>query len=387
VKEGATSRRGVERPLGLAFLGDPNSVHMRRWMGYFSDRGYRVTLLLPEDRPAPDLPPAISVERFVPFSRQRKRPWGALEARRSLTGLLRRLEPDVLHAHYVTGNAWHAWLSGFHPYVVTVWGSDVLAAGRRSRRGRLYARLALRAADIVTGGSEHLIRAAVAAGARPERTEYVHFGVDTARFAPGPDPIALRARLDLGGRRVLLSNRIIAPLYRQIVVVQALARLPADVVAVMTRHHAQPDEVAAVEREARALGVADRLRIVETLDEADLPDLYRLADVVVSIPASDGGPVTVVEALSSGRPVVATDLPSLREWLLDLDPAGLVPVDDAAATATAVEAVLSRKREERDERAARSRAAVVARADWRASMEHMEQLYRNLAASRRGGSI
>ena len=88
-----------------------------------------------------------------------------------------------------------------------------------------------------------------------------------------------------------------------------------------------------------------------------MPDLYRLADVVVSIPASDGGPVTVAEALAVGRPVVATDLPSVREWLAELDPEALVPVDDVAATAAAVETVLSRGPDERHERAARGRAA------------------------------
>jgi len=360
---------------------------MRRWVRYFSDRGHRVTLLVPERKVVvAGLPPATSVERFVPFSRQRERLFGALESRRSLSGLMRRLAPDVLHAHFVTENAWHAWISGFHPYVVTVWGSDVLAAGRRGRRARFYARVALRAADVVTGGSEHLVRAAAAAGARPERTRYIHLGVDTERFSPGPDPAGLRARLGLAGSRVLLSNRLIAPLYRQSVVVQALAQLPSDVVAVMTSYRAQPDEMASIRELADRLGVAGRLRIVDELDDSEMPDLYRLADVVVSIPASDGGPATVAEALAAGRPVVATDLPSVREWLGELDPAAMVPVDDVAATVAAVQTVLGRGPGERDERAARGRAAVIERADWRANMERMESIYRELAGRRRGSS-
>lgn len=382
----ATAAVSVETsaaPLSLAFLGDPNSVHVRRWLRYFADRGHRITLLVPENQVVvAGLQPEISVQTFVPFSRQRERLLGGLEARRSLSAMLRRIEPDVLHAHYATGNAWHAWLSGFHPFAITVWGSDVLATGRRGPRGRFYARVALRAADLVTGGSEHLIRAAVAAGARPERTRFVHLGVDTERFSPGPDPLELRSRLDVVGRRVLVSNRLIAPLYRQAVVVQALARLPSDVVAVMTTYRAAPDEVAAVEELAGKLGVVDRLRVVDAFEESELPDLYRLADVVVSIPASDGGPATVAEALAVGRPVVATDLPSVREWLGELDPDALVPVDDVAATTAAIEIVLSRGRAEREERATRGRAAVVERADWRANMQRVEMLYRQLVEGR-----
>jgi glycosyltransferase involved in cell wall biosynthesis len=373
----------IDGPLSLAFLGDPNSVHVRRWLGCFSDRGHRITMLVPDGQViVPGLLPAISVERFVPFSRQRERLLGGLESRRALSRLLRRVDPDVLHAHYVTGNAWHAWISGFHPYVVTVWGSDILATDHRGPRGRFYARAALRAADIVTGGSEHLVRAAIAAGARPERTQYIHFGVDTERFSPGPDPAALRARLGLGRCRVLLSSRIIAPVYRQNVVVRALAHLPSDVVALMSSYHADPNEVASIQELAGQLGVADRLRIVDPLDDSEMPELYRLADVVVSIPASDGGPVTVAEALAVGRTVVATDLPSVREWLAGLDPEALVPVDDVAATVAAVEKVLSRGTDERHDRAARGRAAVAAKADWRTNMDRMEAIYRELATRR-----
>jgi glycosyltransferase involved in cell wall biosynthesis len=375
---------GIDEPLDLAFLGDPNSVHVHRWLAFMAAKGHRVTLLVPADKVVePGLPAAIAIERLAPFS-VRAWPLGAIETRRSLARQLRQLHPDVLHAHYVTGNAWRAWLSAWHPYVVTVWGSDVLGMSRQSRRLRLYARLALHAADAVTGGSADLVRAAVAAGARPERTRYIHFGVDTERFSPGPVPSALRARLGLDGCRVLLSNRLIAPPYRQGVVVQALAQLPADVVAVMTAYAARTEEVARVRALADRLGISDRVRIVDALDESELPDLYRLADVVVSIPASDGGPITVAEALAVGRPVVATDLPSLREWFADLDPAALVPVDDVSATASAIRAVLSRGREERQDRAARGRAAVIERADWRTNMERMETIYRELASRRRG---
>jgi glycosyltransferase involved in cell wall biosynthesis len=265
---------------------------------------------------------------------------------------------------------------------VTVWGTDVLIVPSTGRRRRIYTWLALHAADLVTGGSEHLVRAAIAAGARPDRTRYVHFGVDTERFSPGDAP-ELRARFGLGDARVVLSSRAIGPIYRQQVVVEAFSALPADTILLMTDFLARDQEVAAVRTRAQALGVAERLRIVPSVSEAEVPDLYRLADVVVSVPASDGGPNTVVEALACGRPIVASDLPPNREWLAGLDPAALVPVDDAAATASAIAAILARTPQERDAFARSGRAAVMERADQKASMTAMESLYRDLAARRR----
>ncbi len=180
----------------------------------------------------------------------------------------------------------------------------------------------------------------------------------------------------------MLSPRAIAPLYRQDVVVEAFARLPAETLLVLTLQGAQESELAALRARAAALGVADRVRILPKLAESELPDLYRLADVVVSVPISDGGPKTVVEALASGRPVVASNLPPNRKWLADLDPACLVPVGDAAATAAAIGAVLARSSQQRAELADRGRAAVLERADQRLAMAEMETLYRQLVASR-----
>ncbi len=376
-------RGSVQAGLSIAFLGDPDSVHLRRWAAYFAGLGHKISFLVPEGREiGPGLSDQILVKRFVPFNHRRSRLLGSMDARRSLRAVLAALDPDVLHVHYVTVNAWHAWLSGFHPYAVTVWGTDVLITARQTR-GRLYALPSLHGADLVTGGSETLVRAAIAAGAQPDRTRYVHFGVDTASFSPG-EAHELRARLGVGEARVVLSPRIIAPNYRQTVVVEAFSRLPDDTILLMTDFLANAPEVAAVRARADALGVAKRVRIVPAVSEADVPNLYRLADVVVSVPASDGGPNTVVEALACGRPIVASDLPPNREWLAELDPEALVPVGDADATAAAIARVLDRTPQDRAERAERGRAAVLLRADKRASMAVMETLYRELAARRRG---
>jgi glycosyltransferase involved in cell wall biosynthesis len=372
-----------ERRIAIAFLGDPNSVHVRRWAGYFAARGHRITLLAPESQViSPGIPAEIAVDRFVPHTARRMRRLGMLAAWRSVREALDRVRPDVLHVHHLTVNGFRAWSSGFHPYVVTVWGNDVLIDPRRSRRAWLLARISLRSADLVTGISRHVLEAAIAAGAKPGLCHRIHFGVDVDRFAPGPDPSELRARLGLAGKRVLFSPRIIEPIYRHEVVIEALAQLPGDVSLVMSGYLADPAERTVVERHIAERGLAARVRIISSIPYAEMPDYYRLADAVISVPESDAGPVTLVEALAVGRPVVSSDLPPVREWLADLDPACLVPVGDVAATVAAVESVLSRGPQERGRFAESGRAAVRERADERSTMAEMERLYLELAAGR-----
>jgi glycosyltransferase involved in cell wall biosynthesis len=174
----------------------------------------------------------------------------------------------------------------------------------------------------------------------------------------------------------------VTPLYRHRVAVEALSELPDDVVLLMARYLVDETELAAIESRADALGVADRLRIVDGIDHAEMPDFYRLADVMLSIPSSDATPVTLLEAMACGTPVVATDLPSIREWMDDLDPAAIVPVDDPAATARAVSRLLNMAPEQRSDLGRRGRAIVEARASQDVHMAAVESIYRALAIKR-----
>jgi glycosyltransferase involved in cell wall biosynthesis len=61
-----------------------------------------------------------------------------------------------------------------------------------------------------------------------------------------------------------------------------------------------------------------------------MPDVYRAADVVVSIPSSDSSPRSVWEALACGASVVVSDLPWAREELVDGKQALLTKLDPIA---------------------------------------------------------
>ncbi len=372
------------RSIAISFLGDPNSVHVRRFATYFAARGHRVTLLVPNDLELrAGFSADIAIVRFRGQSGWRVPQLGLLATGWSARRAVARSRPDVLQVHYLTVNGFRAWSSGFHPCVVTVWGNDVLIDPRRSRRARILARLSLRSADLVTGLTKHLVDAAIEFGAKPERTRVLHFGVDTALFSPGPDPTGLRARLGLTGRRVLFSPRIIDRLYRHEVIIEALAALPQDVTLVMTRYFANAEVQAELERLIADLGLTERVVIAPETPYSDRPDFYRLADAVVSVPETDGGPVSLIEALAVGRPIVCSDLPPVREWLEEIDPAGLVPVGDVAATAAAIRTALDTEPAERAEISRLGREAVLQRADQSRTMAELERLYLELAA---GGS-
>ncbi len=373
----------TDRPLSLVFLGDPNSIHTRRWLSFFLDRGHRVHLILASDRPlAVSLDDRLVLHRLPPQSRAILRFPSIVRTRKGLRGILRRVDADVLHAQYLTGYGWLARLSGFHPYVLTVWGSDVFVTARTSRLARIWAWASLRGADLVTGDSTDLLEATIQLGAPRNRTRLVQFGVNTASFRPGRAPDTLRSELRTHGRRVIFVPRSIAPLYRTITVIRALPLLPEDCVALLTEYNHEEPYLSVVRSEVSRLKLDDRVRFVGGIEHEAMPDAYCLADVVVSVPETDGTPVSILEAMSCGRLVIATDLPSAREWLGDLVPWALVPVGDEASTAAAIRRALDLDTTDRDELGARFRETVLARADHAQNMLAVESAYLSLSSAR-----
>ena len=130
------------RSLRLAFLGDPSSVHLRRWLGRFVTRGHTVALLQPTEARPEDLAQLPDGVERLPFRALPPAlgPAGILAARRDLRRHIGAWRPDIVHAHYARRPAWHAWLSGARPYAISVWGSDVLVTDRMTRAGRIATR-------------------------------------------------------------------------------------------------------------------------------------------------------------------------------------------------------------------------------------------------------
>jgi glycosyltransferase involved in cell wall biosynthesis len=99
-----------------------------------------------------------------------------------------------------------------------------------------------------------------------------------------------------------------------------------------------------------------RVRLLGPVDDATLASLYRAATIVCHASRGEGFGMTCLEAMAFGRPVVATDLPSVRE--LAGGAVELVPVDDAEATAEALRGLLDDEERRRAlGEAARKRAA------------------------------
>lgn len=260
---------------------------------------------------------------------------------------LREFEPDILHVHYAGGRLGSlALASGLRPLIVTVMGGDVQPEqymGRATRFDHRTTQRLLSEADVILACSESLRKDIGNYGAYADKTETVRWGIETARFARNPSRgTALRAELGLPAGPVVLSPRILQPLYNIHLIVEAmpaiLARRP-DAILLVSRYREDPAYAEHLRRLVGELGIDRSVRFIDRVDNQMMPDLLSMTSVVVSVPFSDGMPVTLFESLASETPIVVGRLSAYEELVRDGDEV-LMAALDAPSIANAVSRLL-----------------------------------------------
>ena len=196
-------------------------------------------------------------------------------------------------------------------------------------------------------------------------------GVEAALEETGLTPLAMVPNAVWPDRRLVIAVGRLVEQKNHALAIQAIAEVPDAVLAIagqgVLRHE--------LERLAEETGVADRVRFLGLRPDARA--LMGAADAVVMPSHWEGLPLSALEALASGTPLVATDVRGLRELVADEENALLVP-EDPHALAAALRRVL-----DDPELAARLAAAgkhVDGAGNDRRLVERFLELYERLAA-------
>jgi glycosyltransferase involved in cell wall biosynthesis len=363
----------VAERLRVLVAGWLNSPHVFAWAELVSRAGHDVSVTgrLVPGWPELELPfPSMRLPAAAPP------PFRGFAMSRALARVAREAEADLVHAHYLPEYGWMAAREGLRPLVSSAWGSDVLAL-RGVNRGR--ARLALRASSVVFADSAHLAHEARALAGRAVPTEVVRWGLDLEAFAPG-DSAAAREALGLPADGPLVASmRGLKRVYNPELVLEAFARVRAGREdARLLLKHPLSETPASVSSAIERLGLVDSVIVLGNVPAERLPDVYRAADVVVSLASSDSSPRSVWEALACARPVIVSDLPWARDELAEDGRALLVPLDPAEV-AVAIEQVLAEP-ELAERLGAAGRELAVAELDPDVCADRVDALYRSVVA-------
>lgn len=297
-------------------------------------RAWRATLILDEpavgSRVAARAAAAQIPIRFAP-----PMPLGPSGARRlpAFLRLLRNERPDVFHAQLSWPLAAKWALTGAVLSRIPAVTAMLQLAGpfALTRSSQLQLRLLGRQV-----GRYLAVSRAVAAylterlGIPPEKVEVVYNAVRGDALAPAPLP-GVRSP---GGERwngpVVLTCARLDEQKGHGTLLDAATRLPS---ALFVLAGDGPERLA-LERQARALGVLERVRFLG--HRSDVPELLAACDVFALPSLYEGSSLALLEAMAAGRAIVASDVPGTDELIVDGVSGLLTPPGDPAALAAAI---------------------------------------------------
>jgi glycosyltransferase involved in cell wall biosynthesis len=276
---------------------------------------------------------ALGVETRISARAERGRDLAGLLR---LTRLLREEGAAVLHAHLpwplrCTRGLVAAMLARTPAIIATQQLYATLPLRRRLRQ-RALSQGVHRYLAVSQGMADEMVRDHVVPA---RKLRVVRNSVSAHAFDRPPDP-ALRAMLTgARDRAVVLTLARLVGRKGLGTLLDAAALVPGVVFAIA----GEGEDRSVLETRIRQLGLGDRIRILGQRD--DIPALLASCDLFVLPSLFEGLPLSILEAMAAGKPVIATAVPGTREAVSEGKTGLLFPPGDAPALAGTITAILA----------------------------------------------
>jgi glycosyltransferase involved in cell wall biosynthesis len=297
----------------------------------------------------------------------------------SITRIARDFRPDIVHTHLAkagTVGRLAARAVGARAVVHTYHGTvfEAYFGTLKSRAfvaiERALAHLSTRLVAITPSQRRDLLRLGIG---DERKVVEIPLGLELAQFTLPLDPGEARQRLGLppADPIVAIVARLV-PVKNIGLFLRAVAQMPEPAFGVIV---GDGEARRLLESECLALGLNERVRFLGW--QRDVRAVYAAADVVALTSLNEGSPVSVLEAMASGRAVVSTDVGGVPDVIVDGVSGRLVPSGDAPALAAAIGGLL-RDPDRRARLGAAARKAVYPHYDVSRLLADITRLYDEL---------
>ena len=173
------------------------------------------------------------------------------------------------------------------------------------------------AADLIVTPSSVTSQYLQSRGVPANKIKVIPNGVDLDVFTYQPKIVNHNSVADIQ----MLYFGTLSPWQGVNLAIEALGLLNRDIPACLTViEQARPDQIKSLKQQALKLGVTDKLNILEPISQPELVQYIHTADVILApLTPNDRNliqgccPLKILEGMATGTPVIASDLPVVRE--------------------------------------------------------------------------
>jgi len=347
----------------ILFLAPANSIHTTRWVNEMARRNHEVHLvsLHPVGDPLdkriqfhrPPFPASIGYYANYPWVRS----------------LAKRVNPDIVNAHYASGYGTLARLVDFHPTLLSIWGSDVFDFPYEARWKKRMIKKNLDAADRVASTSRIMKQQAENLFSPKREIAITPFGVDCSVFCPQPK--SPNDIFRIGTVKMLSPKYGISCLIEAFAIAKGEGLRSAELILV-----GDGPQRKALEELSVTLNVRDSVKFIGPVPHAEVPNWLGSFHIyaALSVLDSESFGVSVVEASACGLPVVVSDAGGLPEVVLDGKTGFIVPKREARTAAEKI-LLLAADADLRYRMGREGRAYALNHYEWSENADRMEHLY------------
>jgi glycosyltransferase involved in cell wall biosynthesis len=289
-------------------------------------------------------------------------------------------KPDLVHAHYASSYGLIGALSGFHPYILSVWGAEIFEFPLKSFLHKYLIQYNLNQADQVLSTSHFMAREINKYTAKP--IVITPFGIDLSIFKPQPG-VSLFNQEDLviGTIKALEEQYGVEYLIKAFKILRGKhPRLPLKLLIVGGGSLEKP-----LKTLVKELCVENETVFTGRVNYDLVPTYHNMLSVYVALSVIDSESfgVAIIEASACERPVVVSNVGGLPEVVEDGVTGFIVPPRDPEQAALAIEK-LTLDSDLRAKMGQRGRARVAQLFNWSENLSQIINIYQNVLANKTG---
>lgn len=289
----------------ICYLADAGSIHTQRWCKHFSKQGFEVHVITFRNFTIENTTVHFIDAGTIGVSGGN---WKVLKKVPAIRRIIKKIKPDILHAHYATSYGLAGALAGFHPYIITALGTDVLISPFQSKIYKIAVKYALRKADWITAMADHMRDKIISLGINPQKISTVVFGID-------PEIFNTSNRIIGKEKFVITSTRNFEKVYNVNDLIEAFAIVQKKLPIAFLNLIGSGSLEAQIKAKVDELNLIDSVKFFGRIPQLEISEILQKSHVFVSVSSSDGNNISLNEAMACGCFSVVTDIPANRQWL------------------------------------------------------------------------
>jgi glycosyltransferase involved in cell wall biosynthesis len=356
----------------ICYFADGESIHVIRWCKHFALLGHEVHLISFKKVAIENVQTHYVNTGNIAVKGGN---WQVLLKYKSIKKLLNKIQPDIFHSHYATSYGITGALCGFHPYVITALGTDVLISPIQSKTYKLLLKYAFSKADWITAMADHMKIAIKNIGVPSNKISTVPFGIDPAIFNDNNRKVS-------NEKFTITSTRNFEPVYNIQHLIHSVAEAKKEIPTIHLNLIGTGSLQNELEKLVTELDLTNNITFYGKVSQAKIAEVLNQSHVFVSVSLSDGNNISLNEAMACGAYCIATDIPANTQWINDSENGYLVKINDVSGLSNKIVNSYHHYQELQTKAVPYNKKIILERAIWANNMKMVEEKYQSLISKK-----